>query len=326
VFLWVIGKGLAHLALGMAMAKNAAALAEPCRASSRSGQCAILSTPNLALRQSNDARPFLKWAGGKTRLLSSLLPYVPQRFANYHEPFLGGGAMFFKVRSLARERCYLADLNDELVNTWLVVKTQSNKLFAALNAYIGRDSRRDYCKIRAKVPADRVARAARFIYLNQTSWNGLWRVNRWGIFNVPWGVRPFRGVQSDDLKAVSQALKNVVIQRSDFRSSLETPKAGDFVYLDPPYLPISDTSKFSGYTERRFRAPDLVELSEACRSLTKRGVRWLLSNRDNERVRDLFDHARIASLTVRRSVAAQNRRDVQPIDSPEVIIVGGPKA
>jgi len=233
--------------------------------------------------------------------------------------------MFFEVRGRTRGRCYLADLNDELVNTWLVVRNQPSRLLAALTTYAGSVSRRDYCAIRARVPAGRVARAARFIYLNQTSWNGLWRVNRWGVFNVPWGARPFRGVRVGELRAVRRALKSAVVKRADFRESLELAKAGDFVYLDPPYLPVSDTSKFSGYTEQRFRASDLVELSDACRDLTRRGVRWVLSNRDNRRVRDLFDHAVITSLTVRRSVAAQNRRDVQPIDSPEVIIIGGPK-
>ena len=312
------------------MSRNAAALAEPVRATSRSiprfRVCPPGSSPDVAPLESSNARPFLKWAGGKTRLLPSLLPFVPRRFVNYHEPFLGGGAMFFRVGGLARGRCYLADLNEELVNTWQIVKTQPNKLFEALSTYVGRDSRQDYCRIRAKVPRGRVARAARFIYLNQTSWNGLWRVNRWGIFNVPWGVRPFRGILADDLKAVSRSLKKVAIQKADFRCTLERPRAGDFVYLDPPYLPISDTSKFSGYTEQRFRALDLAELADACRNLTKRGVSWVLSNRDNKRVRDLFGYARIVSITVRRSVAAQNRRDVQPIESPEAIIIGGPRS
>jgi DNA adenine methylase len=311
------------------MARDSAAASKTGREPSRSPRrhsdlSPVLSFPGFAAPESNGAGPFLKWAGGKSRLLGCLLPFVPQRFTNYHEPFVGGGAMFFEVRNRARGRCYLADLNDELVNTWLVVRNRPNKLLAALAAYAGRDSRRDYCAIRAKPPADRVARAAWFIYLNQTSWNGLWRVNRWGVFNVPWGARPFRGVDRAHINAVSHALRAAVVQRADFRDSLERPKAGDFVYLDPPYLPVSDTSKFSGYTERRFRVADLAELSDACRRLTERGVRWVLANRDNRRVRDLFDHARIVSLKIRRSVAAQNRRDVQPIDSPEAIIVGGP--
>src|SRR6266545_3928680 len=136
---------LALLTTVMVMATNSAALSEvdrdpSPRARRHNDASTVLSLPGIDF-PAPVARPFLKWAGGKTRLLSSLLPFVPQRFANYHEPFLGGGAMFFKVRSLARERCYIADLNDELVNTWLVVKTQPNRLLAALNAYIGRDSR-----------------------------------------------------------------------------------------------------------------------------------------------------------------------------------------
>jgi DNA adenine methylase len=307
------------------MARNAAALSDA-RARRPDDTSFVLTLPGFALPEANVARPFLKWAGGKTRLLNCLLPLLPQRFNNYHEPFLGGGALFFEVRNRVRGRCFLADLNDELINTWLVVQHRPTRLLSALRAYMGRDSRPNYYAIRADPPNDPVARAAWFIYINQTSWNGLWRVNRCGVFNVPWGARKFRGLQIDDVKSVSKALKGVVIQKADFRESLERPRAGDVVYLDPPYLPVSDTSKFSGYTERRFRAADLAELSDICRRLTKRGVHWVLSNRDNKRVRDLFDHARIVSLKIRRSVAAQNRRDVEPIDSPEAIIIGGPKS
>ena len=110
---------------------------------------------------------------------------------------------------------------------------------------------------------------------------------------------------------------------SDFRDTLAKPQAGDFVYLDPPYLPISDTSKFYLYTEKRFRAPDLVGLADLCHDLTDRGVRWLMSNGDTEQVRDLFPNNHIVRFTTRRSVAAENRRDVEALDSPEALIVGG---
>ena len=230
--------------------------------------------------------------------------------------------MFFAVRDRARGECHLADLNAELVNTWQVVRDRRAQLLTALRHYEGKNEEADYLAVRDLSPRGRIVRAARFIYLNQTSWNGLWRVNRWGVYNVPWGARPFRGIDAAQLRRVSASLQDVGIVEEDFRVSLTRARAGDFVYLDPPYLPISDTSKFHGYTEKRFRATDLAELAAICRKLTQRGVRWVFSNRDNARMRTLFSQARIVSLTTRRSVSAQNLRDVQPVDSPEVIIIG----
>lgn len=268
------------------------------------------------------SRPFLKWAGGKTRLLPRLLPYVPTKFRNYHEPFLGGGAMFFATRERAAGIQYLSDLNDELINTWLVLRDRTEALSRELENYRRRDSKSFYLRVRRQQPADDVGRAARFLYLNQTSWNGLWRVNKWGEFNVPWGQRSFRGFTVDEVHAIKVALTGAHIAYVDFREALERARRGDFVYLDPPYLPLSDTSKFYLYTEKRFREPDLRELAGICEDLTRRGVTWLLSNRDTSLVRELFDHAEIVGLTARRSVAAQNRRDVEAVESPEVIVVG----
>jgi DNA adenine methylase len=268
-------------------------------------------------------RPFVKWAGGKSRLLPRLLPFVPTEFLNYHEPFLGGGAMFFAVRGRATGRYYLSDLNEELVNAWQAMRNNADKLRSAIKRHRSKDSEAYYYSLRPLQPKDPIERAARFFYLNQTAWNGLWRVNRWGEFNVPWGRRPFRGFKSDDLQEIRAALKPATIRVEDFRDALRRVKDQDFVYMDPPYLPLSDTSKFYLYTEKRFREPDLRELADICRHLTDRGVTWLLSNRDTPLVRELFSFARVLGIKARRSVAAQNRRDVEALDSPEVIVVGG---
>lgn len=271
--------------------------------------------------------PFLRWAGGKTRLLKHLHSYFPQSFGTYYEPFLGGGAVFFAIVHRAEHGFVLADLNDELINAWWTVRDAPSDLLEALEAYRGRDTEAEYYAVRdGEAPTRPVERAARFMYLNQTAWNGLWRVNRWGRFNVPWGARPFRGFDEAQLYAIGERLQGGEVRQADFRDILEEPGPGDFVYLDPPYLPVSDTSKFSGYTEKRFRAADLAELADACAALSARGVNWVLSNRDTPLVRELFAHAQIESLTVRRSVAAQNRRDVQPAKSPEAIVIGGPHA
>lgn len=271
------------------------------------------------------AKPFLRWAGGKSRLLNAILPYAPSKFRNYHEPFLGSGAMFFALRSRAKH-CYLSDLNSELINTWRSVQTDPHGFLKKLQPYLYRQGEEEYYLIRGDSPRSHLERAARFFYLNQTAWNGLWRENRWGVFNVPWGAREFKGIDRDALFSVSSALRDTTIQESDFRESLARAKKGDFVYLDPPYLPVSDTSKFSGYNGKRFRKSDLEELATLCEGMTRKGVHWVLSNRDNEHIQEIFSHAKVISFTTRRSVAAQNKRDVQPKDSPEVVIIGGPSA
>lgn len=266
-------------------------------------------------------KPFLRWAGGKTRLLPTLLPYVPTRFNAYHEPFLGSGAMFFSVRHRGAH-AYLSDLNAELVNLWQVMKSNPVQLLKHFDAYMRLQGEEAYYHVREQRPRASLQRAARFFYLNQTAWNGLWRENKLGVFNVPWGAREFRGMDRSFALGVSSALYRTTISRCDFREAMAKAKKGDFVYLDPPYLPVSDTSKFSGYNGERFRLADLQELSDACAKLTERGVYWVMSNRDSEAVRELFDHAKVVSFTTRRSVAAQNKRDVQPKDSPEVIVFG----
>ena len=276
-----------------------------------------------AIEPEKVVKPFLRWAGGKTRLIPSLAPHFPRRFKNYYEPFLGAGAVFFAIRQRATGRAFLSDLNAELINAWKVVHEQPDDFLHALNAYVGRGSEADYYVIRDQTPIDPIARAARFFYLNQTSWNSLWRVNRWGVFNVPWGARPFRGIESSTVRDMSSILASTSIEELDFREALKRPRRGDFVYMDPPYLPVSDTSKFAGYTETRFRFASLADLAACCEELSRRGVMWVLSNRDTSSVRELFAFANVIRLTTRRSVAAQNRRDVEPSASPEVIITGG---
>lgn len=275
------------------------------------------------LEEVPQAKPFLRWVGGKTRLLGAITPYVPEKFGDYHEPFLGSGAMFFALQHRA-EHCFLGDLNSELVNLWRVIQREPEAFYAQLQPYLQRQGEDEYYVVRDESPDHHLERAARFFYLNQTAWNGLWRENRSGIFNVPWGARAFRGIELDVLANLKAILQRASIEETDFREALKRAKPGDFVYLDPPYLPISDTSKFSGYNGKRFRIADLEELAHLCKGLTERGVHWIVSNRDNEHIREIFSHATLVPFTTRRSVAAQNKRHVQPKDSPEIIVVGGP--
>jgi DNA adenine methylase len=276
-----------------------------------------------ALDEVQRAKPFLRWVGGKTRLLSAIVPYVPEKFGDYHEPFLGSGAMFFALHQRA-QHCFLGDLNSELVNLWRVIQREPEAFYTHLQPYLHRQGEDEYYVVRDESPDHHLERAARFFYLNQTAWNGLWRENRWGVFNVPWGARAFRGIEPDVLATLKTVLQRASIEETDFRAALKRAKPGDFVYLDPPYLPVSDTSKFSGYNGKRFRIADLEELAELCKGLTERGVHWIVSNRDNEHMREIFSHATLVPFTTRRSVAAQNKRHVQPKDSPEIIVIGGP--
>ena len=268
------------------------------------------------------ARPFIRWVGGKGRLLQNLLPHVPDKVNDYYEPFLGGGAMFFAVQPRTQGTSHLFDLNEELTNAWVALRSHSEELLQLLRYYTERDSEEFYYSVRPMEPIGLVPRAARFFYLNQTSWNGLWRVNKFGKFNVPWGRKPFRGLSPAVVDDAMRVLARTNIACRDFRSILSMPEVGDFVYLDPPYLPISDTSKFHLYTERRFRAADLATLALACDELSDRGVNWMMSNRDTSLVRELFQRHQMTELTARRAVAAQNRRDVEKVQSPELIIVG----
>lgn len=276
-------------------------------------------------------KPFIRWAGGKSRLLPKIFPHVPAKIQNYYEPFLGGGAVFLALRHGIRGQANLADLNDHLISAWLAIRDQPNELRPLLDRFLENDSKDFYYKVRAENPKDAVEKAARFLYLNGVSWNHLWRENsKTGAMNVPWGDRKFRGFSASDLSEISAILKGVTITNNDFRDVLTSAQAGDFVYLDPPYLPIfsrpglekEPTAKFNKYTAKTFELPDLVELEELCTAMSRRGVNWIMSNRDTPIVRELFSRYKIISFTTHRALAAQSRREVEAHKSPEAIIVG----
>lgn len=276
-------------------------------------------------------KPFVRWAGGKTRLLPKILPYVPDHFENYFEPFLGGGAVFFAVHDRIKGRARLADLNQHLVAAWIAVRDHRDELKPLLDWYLERDSKEFYYEVRASVPEGLLPRAARFLYLNGVSWNHLWRENsKTGAMNVPWGDRVFKSFEDDRLASIQETLQIADIRAADFREVLTNAKEGDFVYLDPPYLPVftkSDTekeptSKFNKYTAKVFGESDLQELATLCNDLSERGVKWVMSNRDTPGVRELFPQAEVVGFTTRRSVAAQSRRKVESGQSPEAIIIG----
>jgi DNA adenine methylase len=276
-------------------------------------------------------KPFIRWVGGKSRLLSRILPHIPERISNYHEPFLGGGAVFLSCSSRITGHSYLADLNDHLVAAWVAIRDYPEELGPLLDWYSANDSKEFYYSVRSATPVSLVQRAARFLYLSGVSWNHLWRENsRTGAMNVPWGDRKFRRIDPATMTAIGRILSRARIRAVDFREALKDVSRGDFVYLDPPYLPVfslpgvekEPTAKFNKYTAKTFELPDLIELADTCAELSRRGVRWVMSNRDTDSVRDLFANAEIIRFTAHRALAAQSRREVEAHNSPEALIIG----
>jgi DNA adenine methylase len=276
-------------------------------------------------------KPFIRWAGGKSRLLPRILPHVPDSIKDYYEPFLGGGAVFLACANRVSGQSHLADLNEHLVAAWVALRDHPLELRPLLDWYLANDSKKFYYEVRSATPTSLVEKAARFLYLNGVSWNHLWRENsRTGAMNVPWGDRSFKGINEASIAAIRNVLIRAEILAADFRESLASASCGDFVYLDPPYLPVftrpdiekEPTAKFNKYTAKTFELTDLVELAKICAELSRRGVRWVMSNRDIESVCSLFPDAKIIRFTAHRSLAAQSRREVESHQSPEAIIIG----
>lgn len=276
-------------------------------------------------------KPFIRWAGGKRRLLAKILPHVPDRINNYYEPFLGGGAVFLACASRVSGRSHLSDLNEHLISAWIAMRDHQSELCPLLDWYLENDSKEFYYETRAATPVTLIEKAARFLYLNGTSWNHLWRENsRTGAMNVPWGDRQFKGFDKTVMADIKSILSGVDIVASDFRNILKGATRNDFVYLDPPYLPIftrpdiekEPTAKFNKYTAKTFELSDLDDLADMCVELSERGVRWVMSNRDTELVRDLFPNCEIIQFTAHRALAAQSRREVEAHRSPEAIFIG----
>ncbi len=255
--------------------------------------------PDAAPRPS--AAPFLKWAGGKTQLLGQLKPLLPASFDRYFEPFLGGGAMFF---NLAPAVAFLSDVNDELINVYRVVRDDVESLIAQLGNH--KHEKNHYYAVRALDPRflDPVERAARMVYLNRTCFNGLYRVNRRGQFNVPFGSYKNPDIcPADKLRAASATLQGVPIERQDFATAVAHARAGDFVYFDPPYDPVSRTASFTRYAKGDFGPEDQAALAETFAELTARGVHCMLSNSDTPLINELYADFRVERVQARRAIS-----------------------
>lgn len=243
-------------------------------------------------------RPFLKWAGGKAKLAPQIVAAAPPVFHAYHEPFLGAGAVFFALESagLVRE-AFLGDANRDLIACYQAVRDDTESLIDVLERVAADYRSRDvagraelYYEQRAAEPTTAIARAARFIFLNRTCYNGLYRVNRAGQFNVPHGrYKNPRIVDAEALRATAATLAGAELCAGDFEDACARAKRGDFVYLDPPYQPLSATSNFTGYTRTAFGLAAQARLRDVYEQLTLRGVAAMLSNSAHPVIAELYD-------------------------------------
>jgi len=258
------------------------------------------------------SKPFVKAAGGKTKLVPTILQYVPAFSGRYHEPFVGGGAVFLALYMSLRSSpridqtwAILNDNNPELMNAYAMVKMKSVELVHKLQSLAKNHSKESYYAIRGKEEKEPLARAARFVYLNKTCFNGLYRVNSKGLFNVPIGsYKNPTIVEPEVLEDWKQALKGAELHSEDFLYRLAEAKKDDFVYADPPYLPRSKTADFTSYTTDKFQMKDHERLASALANTHKRGAKFICSQGDSDAIRQLYKPFDIVPVTVKHMVGA----------------------
>jgi len=250
------------------------------------------------------AQPFIKWAGGKRAILAQILPHLGSRAGVYHEPFLGGGALFY---ALAPARAILSDINADLITTYTAIRDDVEQVIPLLHAHKAQHEAQHedqyYKQVRAQRPTSAAAIAARFIYLNRTCFNGLYRVNKGGGFNVPMGRYAHPTIcDAPTLLRASAALQGHEIRCAPFADVAGRARAGDLVYCDPPYVPASPTSDFTSYSAAGFTLADQVALRDMADHLRARGVQVVLSNSDTPITHDLYRTYRIVTIAAPRAI------------------------
>ena len=283
------------------------------------------------------ARPFLKWAGGKSAIVPSILPCFPKKLEKEHfyfEPFLGGGALFFALVREGRvepRQCVLSDLNAELIETYRAVRDDVEAVIDCLRV-IPDASEKTYYEVRATVDLKSpAARTARMIYLNKVGFNGLYRLNRQGKFNVPWCRNPNRvWIDEDNLRACAKVLQRVSLGCDVFQEYARLTHKGDLIYFDPPYMPASKTASFTSYTAEKFGKAEHAELAEVAAECANRGIRVVLSSADTEDARALYtpDKWTIRELEAPRAISATNkgRKPVgELLVTPKAVVPKGEK-
>jgi len=265
------------------------------------------------------SKPFVKVAGGKTQLVPIILEHVPAFTGRYHEPFVGGGSVFLAIYQITKRAAgevwaVLNDVNAELMNAYAQIAHKTQDLIRGLQSI--KHSKETYYAIRAKEETSQLTKAVRFLYLNKTCFNGLYRVNRAGKFNVPIGsyVNPTI-VEPKVMETWREVLKVAELHSEDFLNRLSSVKAGDFVYADPPYMPRSKTANFTSYTADKFGEKDHERLAQSLASVHKRGGKFLCSQGDSEKVRELYKAFTIIPVTAKHMVgaAAKSRTTVNEL-------------
>lgn len=250
--------------------------------------------------------PIVKWVGGKRQLMFELIKNMPKSYNRYFEPFIGGGALFFELQP---EQAYISDMNEELINLYSVVQDNVYELIEDLSKH--EVSKEYFLEIRNIDRTEKYAelsdveRASRFIYLNRTCFNGMYRVNSQGQFNVPFGYyKNPRIIDENNLLNCSELLKKTEIKCADFSEILTKVKKGDFVYFAPPYVPLSETSSFTSYTKDGFDIDMHFKLRNVCDELDTMGVKFMLSNSDTKLVNELYANYEIKKVFASRQINA----------------------
>ena len=264
-----------------------------------------------------EPKPFVKWAGGKRQLLAELEKNFPKQFGTYFEPFLGGGAVLFDL--LAKKpnlKCSVSDLNSDLVLAYVTIRDKLGRLIESLENHsknYHKDSTNYYYEVRKQEPKSQIEKVSRLLFLNKTCFNGLYRVNSKGKFNVPLGryTNP-NIVNRENLITASKFLQSEKIKIScrDFESILKDAKKGDFVYFDPPYQPVSDTANFTSYTHRDFTEDDLQRLADLANQLNSKGAHVLLSNSNTKIVKKIFSSKKwkVKEIAVNRAINSNSQK------------------
>lgn len=255
--------------------------------------------------------PFLKWAGGKRWLANQYLDLFPTEYDRYIEPFLGGGSIFFALKP---PNSILADYNTRLIETYSEIRDNPHYVAKLLRRHqVLHDDEYYYIERERKYPRSAARRAAQFLYLNRTCWNGLYRVNLKGKFNVPRGTKSSVVLDTDDFEAISSALQNATLIAQDFDITMREAKAGDFVYIDPPYTVKHNHNGFGKYNEKIFGWDDQVRLRDAVVSAIQRGALVAISNADHASVSELYRNVGVHKSVRRKSVISgtvQHRGEV----------------
>ena len=264
----------------------------------------------------SEPKPFVKWAGGKRQLMSELEKNFPTKFGTYLEPFLGGGAVMFDLLTKEHNlKCNVSDLNSDLVLSYVTIRDRLEKLIESLENHsknYHKDSTGYYYEVRNQEPKNQIEKVSRLLFLNKTCFNGLYRVNSKGKFNVPLGryTNP-NIVNKENLQAVSKTLQSDKIKIScrDFSSIIKDAKKGDFVYFDPPYQPVSDTANFTSYTHRDFTEDDLERLADLANQLNSKGCNVMLSNSNSKTVKKLFSSGwKIKEIKANRAINSNSQK------------------